>query len=43
MASPRLSLATGDELTINGESYRVREVRQVGDGSECRASLTRIT
>jgi hypothetical protein len=39
----RLSLATGDELTINGESYRVREVRQVGDGSECRATLTRIT
>ncbi len=38
----RLSLATGDELTIDGQSYRVREVRQLGDGSECRATLTRL-
>ena len=38
----RLSLATGDELTIDGQRYRVREVRQLGDGSECRAILTRL-
>ena len=39
----RLALTTGDELTIDRERYRVREVRQLGDGSECRATLTRIT
>jgi len=39
----RLSLATGDELTIDGQRYRVREVRQLGDGSECRATLSRVT
>jgi len=39
----RLALANGDELTIDRERYRVREVRQLGDGSECRATLTRIT
>jgi len=38
----RLALTTGDELTIDRERYRVREVRQVGDGSECRATLTRL-
>jgi hypothetical protein len=35
-------LATGDDLTIDGQRYRVREVRQLGDGSECRATLTRL-
>jgi hypothetical protein len=39
----RLLLATGDELTIDGQRYRVREVRQIGDGSECRATLSRVT
>jgi len=39
----RLALTTGDELTIDSARYRVREVRQVGDGSECRATLTRLT
>jgi hypothetical protein len=39
----RLGLAAGDELTVAGHPYRVRAVRQVGDGSECRATLTRIT
>ena len=38
----RLLLATGDELTIEGQIYRVREVRQLGDGSECRATLARL-
>jgi hypothetical protein len=37
-----LGLASGDRVTVNGEGYRVREVRAVGDGSEKRASLTRL-
>ena len=32
----------GDTLEIGGVAYRVREVRAVGDGSELRASLTRL-
>lgn len=36
-------LDTGHELVIGGVSYRVREVRLVGDGSEARASLTRLS
>ena len=36
-------LDTGHELVIGGVSYRVREVRAIGDGSECRATLTRLT
>ena len=35
-------LDTGHELVIGGVSYRVREVRAVGDGSECRATLTML-
>ena len=35
-------LDTGHELVIGGETYRVREVRAIGDGSECRATLTRL-
>ena len=35
-------LASGDRVTVNGERYRVREVRAVGDGSEKRASLTKL-
>jgi hypothetical protein len=27
---------------IGGVTYRVREVRAIGDGSECRATLTRL-
>lgn len=38
----RLTLAGGDELSIGADRYRVREVTQLGDGSECRASLTRL-
>ena len=36
-------LDTGQELVIGGITYRVREVRAVGDGSECRATLMRLT
>ncbi len=36
-------LDTGHELVIGGVTYRVREVRAIGDGSECRATLTRLT
>ncbi len=36
-------LDTGHELVIGGATYRVREVRLVGDGSEARASLTRLS
>lgn len=35
-------LDTGHELMIGGVTYRVREVRAVGDGSECRATLTKL-
>ena len=35
-------LDTGHELAIGGVTYRVREVRATGDGSECRATLMRI-
>jgi hypothetical protein len=35
-------LDSGHELVIGGVIYRVREVRLVGDGSEARATLTRL-
>ncbi len=35
-------LDSGHELVISGVTYRVREVRAVGDGSECRATLMQI-
>jgi len=38
-----LLLATGHELVVGGTLYRVREVRAVGDGSECRATLARLS
>ena len=38
----RLALTAGNELLVAGVTYRVREVTQLGDGSECRASLTRL-
>lgn len=37
-----LMLAAGDTVEITGESYQVREVRAIGDGSEQRASLSRL-
>ena len=36
-------LDTGHDLVIGGVTYRVREVRAIGDGSECQATLTRLT
>lgn len=38
----RLSLAAGDTVEVGGESFRVREVRRVRDGSETVAKLARL-
>ena len=38
----RLTLSQGDALEIAGQSYRVREVRQIRDGSESVATLSRL-
>ena len=35
-------LAAGDTVSIGGNSYRVRDIRSIGDGSERRADLSRI-
>jgi len=35
-------LQAGHQLEIGGVSFRVREVRAIGDGSECRATLMRL-
>ena len=35
-------LAAGNSLDIAGITYRVREVSAMGDGTEARASLTRM-
>ncbi len=35
-------LVAGETLTINSQDYRVREIRTIGDGSEKRATLTRL-
>ena len=35
-------LATGHTVVIAGQSYQVRDVRTIGDGSERRADLTRL-
>ncbi len=35
-------LDAGHELVIGGKTYRVRDVRAIGDGSECRATLMRV-
>jgi len=37
-----VGLDSGDLLTVDGERYRVRETRLMGDGTEKRASLTRL-
>ena len=36
------ALAPGSELAIGGNTYRVREVQAMGDGSEMRAHLTQV-
>lgn len=38
----RLTLQSGDTVEIGGSLFRVREVRQRGDGSESWASLPRL-
>ena len=35
-------LVAGSTITISGQTYRVREVTAIGDGSECRATLARL-
>lgn len=35
-------LAAGDTVRIARQQYQVRDVRSLGDGSEIRASLTRL-
>ena len=35
----QLTLTRDDALTIHGIAYTVRDVRLIGDGSECRATL----
>jgi len=37
-----LTLAAGDTVEIAGTAYQVREVRAIGDGSEQRASLSKL-
>ena len=36
------SLATGDRVNLSGASFRVRDIRAIGDGSEYRADLSRL-
>ena len=40
-ASTLPTLAVGEIVTVRGASYRVRDLRAIGDGSERRAALTR--
>jgi hypothetical protein len=37
-----LTLAPGDTVEVAGSIYQVRDVRAIGDGTERRASLSRI-
>lgn len=41
-ASVLVGLTSGETLTVDGKTYRVREIRALGDGSEKRATLTRL-
>ncbi len=41
-ASRLPALAAGDTVQIGGHTYRVREVHALNDGTECRATLTRL-
>ncbi len=41
-ASALPSLAAGDTVSIASSLYRVRDIRSIGDGSEQRASLSRL-
>ena len=35
-------LVAGSTLEISGQTYRVREITAIGDGSECQATLSRV-
>lgn len=35
-------LVSGNSLDVSGQTYRVREITAIGDGSEIRATLTRL-
>ncbi|SFM13110.1 head-tail joining protein [Nitrosomonas communis] len=37
-----LTLSISDVVVIKGESYKVREVRQIRDGSESRTTLSKL-
>jgi hypothetical protein len=37
-----LTLAAGDTVEVAGNSYQVRDVRAIGDGTERRASLSQL-
>ena len=41
-ASALPALTAGDTVSIAGNTYRVRDIRSIGDGSEQRASLSRL-
>lgn len=41
-ASALPALAIGDSVSIADNTYRVRDIRSIGDGSECSALLSRI-
>ena len=41
-ASALPALAAGDTVSIAGNTYRVRDIRSISDGSEQRASLSRL-
>ena len=40
--SAALALSPGDAVEIAGQSYRVRDVRQIRDGAESVATLSRL-
>ena len=40
-ASAFTGLVSGESLIVEGATYRVREIRALGDGSEKQATLTR--
>ena len=37
-----LTLAVGDTVEVAGNTYQVRDVRAIGDGTERRASLSQL-
>ena len=41
-ASMLIGLVSGESLTVEGVTYRVREIQAIGDGSEKRATLMKL-